>query len=145
MSTLAAWVALAHVLVATGFDLRSREVPNTIPVLLLGWAIVVVAFRLDGNGWGSMLVGLSVGLLASGFFFALGGLGGGDVKLIAALGAVLGHPAIWPALFWIALAGGGFSLIALIRGRRDLAYLPAIALGLSIHLLWQLRTRYACP
>ncbi|MBV8678252.1 MAG: hypothetical protein JO355_13905, partial [Planctomycetaceae bacterium] len=47
MSTMGAWVALAHVLVATGFDLRSREVPNTIPVLLLGWAIVAVAFRLD--------------------------------------------------------------------------------------------------
>jgi prepilin peptidase CpaA len=143
MSAMGTGVALALVLVATVFDLRSREVPNTIPILLLGWAIAVAAFRLDGIGWGSMLVGLSVGFLVSGIFFALGGLGGGDVKLIAALGAVLGHPDIWPALFWIALAGGGFSLIALIRGRRDLAYLPAIALGLSIHLLWQLRTRYA--
>lgn len=141
---MGAWVALALVLVATAFDLRSREVPNTIPVLLLGWAIAVAAFRLDGIDWRSMLVGLSVGFLVSGIFFALGGLGAGDVKLIAGLGAVMGHPAIWPVLFWIALAGGGFSLIALIRGRRDLAYLPAIALGLSIHLLWQFRTGYAC-
>jgi len=133
-------VALVFVLVATIFDLRTREVPDTIPALLLGWAVAVAALGLDGNGWGSMLVGLSVGLLTSGVFFALGGLGGGDVKLIAALGAVLGHPAIWTALFWIALAGGGFSLIALIRGRRDLAYLPAIALGLSIHLLWELKS-----
>jgi prepilin peptidase CpaA len=144
MSTMGAWVALALVLVATVFDLRSREVPDTISVLLLGWAVAVAALRLDGNGWASMLAGLCVGLLASGSFFALGGLGGGDVKLIAALGAVLGHPAIWSALFWTALAGGGCALIALIRGRRDLAYLPAIALGLSIHILWQLRAGYDC-
>lgn len=138
-------MALVLVLVATGFDLRRREVPDTISVLLLGWAVMARAIRLDGNdhGWGSMLAGLAVGLVCSGFFFVLGGLGGGDVKLIAALGAVLGHPAIWPALFWIALAGAVLSLVALIRGRRDLAYLPAIALGLTIHLLWQLRAGHA--
>jgi prepilin peptidase CpaA len=139
---MGAWVALLFVLAATVFDLRSREVPDTIPVLLLGWAVMVAAFRLDGNGWGSMLIGLAVGLLSSGFFFALGGLGGGDVKLITALGAVLGHPTIWPVLFWIAVAGGGLSLMAVARGRRDLAYLPAIAIGLSIHLLWQFRSKY---
>jgi prepilin peptidase CpaA len=143
MSTMGACVALVLVLVATAFDLRSREVPDTISVLLLSWAVAVAALRLDGNGWASMLVGLSVGLLSSGVFFALGGLGGGDVKLISALGAVVGHPAIWTALFWIALAGGGLSLIALFRGRRDLAYLPAIAIGLSIHLLWQLKAGHA--
>ena len=130
---------------ATVFDLRSREVPDTISVLLLGWAVAVDALRLDGIGWGSMLVGLSVGLLASGIFFALGGLGGGDVKLIAALGAVLGHPAIWPALFWIALAGGG-SLARRPVPRPARPGLPPRDRSrlCRSHLLWQLRTRYAC-
>jgi len=140
---MGAWVALGLVLVATVFDLRRREVPDTISVLLLGWAVLAAMLRLDGRGWGAMLAGLAAGLLCSGSFFVLGGLGGGDVKLIAALGAVLGHPAIWPALFWIALAGAVFAIVALVRGRRDLAYLPAIALGLVIHLFWQLRVGYA--
>jgi prepilin peptidase CpaA len=140
---MGAWVALVLVLVATVFDLRRREVPDTISVVLFGWAVVAAMLRLDGTGWGAMLAGFVIGLVCSGLFYALGGLGGGDVKLIAALGATLGHPAIWPALFWIALAGALLSLAGMMRGRRDLAYVPAIATGLAIHLLCQLRVGYA--
>jgi Flp pilus assembly protein protease CpaA len=136
-------VALFFVLLATVFDLKSREVPDTISLGLLACAVAAMALGYQGPGWGSMLGGLALGFGLSGIFFVLGGLGGGDVKMITALGAAIGHPAIWTALFWIALAGGGFSLIALIRGRRDLAYFPAIALGLSIHLLWKLQVGHA--
>jgi len=135
-------IALALLIVATVFDLRTREVPDTISVILMCWAVAVIAFRRDGVGWRAQLAGFCVGLLVSGLFFALNGLGGADVKLIAALGAVLGHPAIWAVLFWVALAGAGLSLIALARGQRDLAYVPAISLGLLIHLFCQIRNEY---
>ena len=138
-----AWVPLLFVLLATAHDLRAREIPDAIPLALLGWALIATAFRLHEVGWASMMGGLAIGLLLSGIFFALSGLGGGDVKLIAALGAALGHAAILPVLFWIALAGGVLSLIALSRGRRDLAYLPAIALGLTVYLLWHERIVHA--
>ena len=64
-------------------------------------------------------------------FFALGGLGGGDVKMIAALGAALGQAAMLARPLLDRAGGRHLSLVALLRGRRDLAYLPAIALGLS--------------
>ncbi len=48
-----------------------------------------------------------------------------------------------PLLFWIAMAGGVFSAIAYVKGRRDLAYVPAIALGFLAFLLWELRGEYA--
>src|SRR4051794_17061453 len=74
------WVPLLFVLVATAYDLKTREVPDAIPLSLLGWAVVATAFRLHDVGWASMLGGLAIGLVLSAIFFALGGLGGGDVK-----------------------------------------------------------------
>src|SRR4051812_33922826 len=140
---MVSWVPLLFVLWATAHDVRTREIPDAIAVALLGTAIVMTALRLHDVGWASLLGGLAIGLALGLVVFALGGWGGGDVKLFAALGAALGHAAILPALFWIAIVGGVLSLAALLRGRRDLAYLPAIALGLLIFLLLQARTGHA--
>ena len=51
-------------------------------------------------------LGLAVGLAVFFPFFALGGMGGGDVKLMAALGTWIGwSPIVWTALYG-AVAGG---------------------------------------
>jgi prepilin peptidase CpaA len=106
MKVLIAWVPLFFVLWATYHDLRTREIPDAIPLALLGWAVVATALRFHAVGWWSLLGGLALGLLLSSIFFALGGLGGGDVKLIAALGAALGPGALLPVLFGSVGAGG---------------------------------------
>jgi prepilin peptidase CpaA len=137
------WVALLFVLLATVFDLKTREVPDTISLGLLACAVVAKALGYQGFGWGSMLGGLAIGFGLSVIFFVLGGLGGGDVKMITALGAALGHAAILPFLFWVALAGGMLSVVELLRGRRDLAYMPAITLGFLMFLLWNERLAHA--
>lgn len=62
--------------------------------------------------------------------------GGGDAKLIAAVGALLGPVGLLFALFWTAVAGGVLALIAMVRGQRDYAYGPAIALGYLAYLVW---------
>ena len=129
------WVLLLFVLPATVIDLKTREVPDLLSLTLLGWAIVVTGLHLHDVGWASLLGGFLIGIGFSGAFYVMGGIGGGDVKFIAALGAALGHAAIIPALFWIALSGGALALLALYRGKRDLAYLPAIAIGLAIDQL----------
>ncbi len=132
MQVLWLWLPLGFVLVATVYDLRSREIPDWISLLLLAWAVLATAFRLHPIGWLSLLGGLAIGFVLSLLWFVLGGLGAGDVKLLAALGAALGHVGVLFTLFWIALAGGVLGLVALSRGKRDLAYGPAIALGLFI-------------
>ena len=78
-----------------------------------------------------MGVGVSIGV----FLFWLGGFGGGDAKLLAALGATLGPRALLPFLFYAAIAGGLLAGVALVRGKRDLAYAPAMALGLLVFLM----------
>jgi prepilin peptidase CpaA len=121
----------ALLLAAAASDLRSREIPDAIPALL----------ALSGFGWLAMLSGpqaLAWGLIASLLAFALGvvafrhaQLGGGDVKLIAALMPWLPGDRVGAFALVTAIAGGLLCLaIAAIRfasvARRDGA---AAALG----------------
>ena len=117
MEYLGDWLLIAVVLVAAALDLKSRRIPNWLTVS--GFA-TALAFRLP-YGTAPVLDGLIAGLIALGLsvpFFALGGLGGGDVKLLAAVGAFLGVDRLWMALFVTVMVGGALALIAVIRQRR---------------------------
>lgn len=119
MHSFAWWPTLFVLAVATFTDLRSRRIPNwlALPFLLAG--IAVSPWRPDwhpngqGFGWhglGQSFAGLGLGLLIYGFLFWLGGMGGGDVKLCAALGAWIGPFQLLIALFITAMAGGIMAL-----------------------------------
>jgi prepilin peptidase CpaA len=62
-------------------------------------------------------------------------MGGGDVKLMAAFGALLGPAGILSAALFAAIAGGVCALGFAIWGRRAIPYAPAIVLGAWISLL----------
>ena len=115
--------ALIVALAACVFDVKSRRIPN---VLTFGAASGAMGFALAKGGLialGWSAAGWAVGAALYLPFFALGGIGGGDVKLLAALGAWLGPgPAVWLAL-WSALAGGPMAVIvALTRGYTGQAF-----------------------
>ena len=131
-------VPLALVGAAALVDLRRREIPDLLPVLVLVWAAVSALAGWSPVGLLPAGLGLLAGFVAGAVLWRMGGLGGGDVKLLAALGAALGPLGLLLALRWIALSGGVLALIARARGRADLAYGPAIAFGLAVHacLAW---------
>ena len=83
--------------------------------------------------WIEFASGAALGFVLTFPLYALGGFGGGDLKLVVALGAALGPLALLSTLFWMALCGGVLACVAWLRGRRNLAYVPAIALGLLIY------------
>jgi prepilin peptidase CpaA len=123
------WVCFLSLVVATLVDLRRREIPDSIPIALLGLAIAATAFGVAAEGWLSLAIGLALGLAIGACLVWAGGFGGGDAKLLAAVGAVLGPRAFLTFLFYAAIAGGVLAAIALMRGKRDIAYAPALALG----------------
>ena len=136
MALLAITVPLALLVVATLCDLRKREVPDWISLAILGWAVIAIALRLHNVGWMGGLIGLLIGFALTAVVFYLGGLGGADVKLVSATGAVVGPFALIFVLFWMALAGGVLAIIAAVRGKRDYAYVPAITLGFIAYLIY---------
>jgi prepilin peptidase CpaA len=102
---------------ACWFDVRTRRIPNrlTFPAAALGLIAATVTQGGHGAVWSAagFLVGLAI------FFplFALRGLGGGDVKLMGALGAWLGTSVIFGVAFYTAIAGGVLALVLIAKHR----------------------------
>ena len=99
------------------WDLRARRIPN---LLTFGGAALAIAYSLWTSGFGGLLTsvgGWAVGCALFLPMFVLGGMGAGDVKLAACLGAWLGPmPAVFVALY-SAIAGGVMALaVALATG-----------------------------
>ena len=130
-SMILLWFSLACVSIATWTDLRKREVPDSLSIVLGLAAVGVTATGWSGLSWASLLGGAALGFALSVPLFAREILGGGDVKLLTALGAALGMPHILGVLFWTGIVGGFLGLVALLRKKQDLAYVPAILGGLA--------------
>jgi prepilin peptidase CpaA len=98
-------------------DARTGRIPNVITVGGALAGLVAHATWPGGDGAAFSSIGALAGLLVFFPFFALRGLGGGDVKLMAALGAWVGWRAILGAALYAAVAGGVMAVIvALARG-----------------------------
>jgi prepilin peptidase CpaA len=114
--SIALWPTLAVLAVATFTDLRSRRIPNWLvfPFLLAGF---VVSGALHGwAGIGHSLAGMALGALLFGVLCALGGMGMGDVKLVAAIGAWIGSAQLLIALVLTAMAGGVMAICWAVAG-----------------------------
>lgn len=109
-------VLIGTAAVAVWCDLRERRIPNrlTIPACVAALGLRALL------GWDPLtagLLGLGAGFLVALPIFALGGLGGGDVKLVAAVGAFVGPSALVPTLLVAAIAGGLLALAFAVRER----------------------------
>jgi prepilin peptidase CpaA len=106
MHSFAWWPTLTVLAVAVFTDLRSRRIPNwlVLPFMVLGLA--VCTWQRGWHGLGNSSAGLGLAILLYGFLFFLGGMGAGDVKLAAAIGAWIGPSQLFFALVVTAMAGG---------------------------------------
>jgi prepilin peptidase CpaA len=95
-------------------DLRERKIYNAVllPFLILGFIINTIVSGLTGMG--QSFLGLVVGLGILLIPFLLGGMGAGDVKLLAVIGALKGMSFVIMAAFYMALAGGIIALIVIV-------------------------------
>ena len=117
MSNTVAVIVLLVASVACITDIRSRRIPN---VLTFGAALAAIAFHTYGTGWAGLQTAGLGWLAGAALFlpmFLLGGMGAGDVKLLAALGAWLGpRDTLWLAVY-SCIAGGILGIVvALARG-----------------------------
>ena len=113
-------------------DLRERKIYNAIilPVLFFG-----LAFNIFTDGWSGLvqslawfLVGLSILIIP----FAFGGMGAGDVKLLAVIGAVKGPVFILYSALGMAVAGGIIALAIIIYKHRLIRLGGSLLRGVSL-------------
>jgi prepilin peptidase CpaA len=117
-NTLPLIVVAAAAITAAVIDVRIRRVPN-----LLNGSIALIGLGLAAMGLGRIgiwlaLAGCLVGLALMLPGYLIGATGGGDVKLLAAVGTLLGPGATLRAFVASAIAGGLIAIyVAWRRGR----------------------------
>lgn len=122
-------------------DLRFRRIPNWACGVLFLAGVVASGFEQGLSGILWSLGGAWAGLLAFLIFYALGGMGGGDIKLMAACGSLIGLRGLPVAIVLSAGIGGIIAVAALLFARlrsksaETIPYAPAIVAGSLLALL----------
>jgi leader peptidase (prepilin peptidase)/N-methyltransferase len=141
LDAVTAAALLAGLVAITVVDLERQIIPDvlSLPGILAGVLANLATGRLP---WLESIMGILVG---GGVFLAIilasgGGMGGGDMKLGAMLGAFLGWKIVLLSML-VAVVAGGILAVALIatgvRGRKDpIPFGPFLALGGAVGLFW---------
>lgn len=145
-ATVVYWLLVAALVVITFIDLDHQIIPDVIslPGIIIGF---LCSFAIPWLSWSDSLLGILLGggslwLVAVLYEFLTKkeGMGGGDIKLLAMLGAFLGWKAILPIIFISSLVGSliGVPLMLVKKADSKLAipFGPFLALGALIYLFW---------
>jgi leader peptidase (prepilin peptidase)/N-methyltransferase len=146
LATPVYWLFVAALVVITFIDLDHQIIPDVIslPGIPIGFAC---SFYIPWLSWSDSLLGILVGggiLLAIAWLYEViakrEGMGGGDIKLLAMLGAFLGWKAILPVVFLSSLLGTlvGVPLMLLQKGDTKFAipFGPFLAASAIVYLFW---------
>lgn len=115
MHSIAWWPTLAVLAVATFTDLRSRRIPNWLVLPFLAAGLGISGWLYGWRGLGQSAEGMLLGLVVFGVLHLMGGMGAGDVKLAAAIGAWVGPRQLVLALVVTGLAGGVMAMAWALR------------------------------
>ena len=113
---LFSFVFTGLLLVACIIDLREFRIPNAIPLALIALFLIKAAASDDVSVWPAHLAAFGLTFSFGLLVFALGMLGGGDVKLITASALWFGTSAL-PSFLAITAIGGGLLAVILLALR----------------------------
>jgi prepilin peptidase CpaA len=166
MSDVAFAASAAVAIAGAGIDLRTGRIPNVLTAATAATGLALAAAGLTGTPLPASAAGGALGLALMLPGHLVGGTGGGDVKLMGALGTLVGPGAVVVMFLASAIAGGALALAhAWRRGRMGVtvartvqlaagatgskatvdaaapltrfAYGPAIAVGAIVAGLWR--------
>ena len=103
---------------ATVIDIRTRRIPNALTAVMAAAGLGLAAAGVSGISVGASVAGLLVGFALMMPGHMLGATGAGDVKLMAAVGAIVGPGMAVTAFLFTAIAGGVLAVVVAIRRRR---------------------------
>jgi prepilin peptidase CpaA len=109
---------VAGVVGATVVDLRTRRIPNVLTATMAAVGIGIAAAGLNVVSVWAAALGLIVGLALMLPGHVLGATGAGDVKLMAAIGSLVGPTLVVKAVLFTLLAGGVLALAVAFKRKR---------------------------
>lgn len=109
-------------IVATYWDIHYRKIPNklTFPMILAG--IIMGLLRAGYAGIIESLKGMVIGFaILFAFYVTIGGIGEGDIKLLAAFGALGGSVFVIRAAIYGIVLGGIYAIVCLALKKKLMA------------------------
>ena len=112
------WVPLlliAVLLIAAMTDFRSAKIPNWLTMPMIAAGLVSHALAGGWSGFMNSLQGFGLGFGLFLTLYWLGGLGAGDVKLVAAIGSVMGPAGTVSALMAVGAVSGVYGVCLMLH------------------------------
>jgi prepilin peptidase CpaA len=121
--------------IAATTDILYRKIPNavTIPTVIFGLVFHTYLSGINGFLFSAGGTFLGLGLLL--IFYIMGMMGAGDVKLMGAIGSILGPSGVFKAFLFTAIAGGVYAIIVMAAKGQLMPFLKRIVLSLKLSLL----------
>ncbi len=133
-------IFLSTMLVLSGIDITHQIVPDKINLFIFILGIIVTV--LDHNNWLTHVIGFFAVSVPLFVLLLFGGMGGGDVKLYAAAGLLIGWKLALLSIVLASIFGAVASIILLIAGKAKdggktrIPFVPFIALSMLVVLFW---------
>ena len=121
--------ALTAASVAALIDVRSRRIPNWLTLGTLFLGLGLNAWLHGFGGLTTAIFGAALGFALLVPFYVMRVMGAGDVKLLSALGALVGAQALVSVAVYAALVGGAISLLILTARGQLLAGVSDVFVG----------------
>lgn len=114
--TAQVWISGVVGVAAIVDDVARRKIANWIPCSAFAAGLILQTIQGGWRGAGAALAGTAAGAGVFLIFYLMGGMGGGDVKLMAGFGAVLGVKRLLEAALWTAGCGGLLAALVIVAG-----------------------------
>ena len=143
---LTLFVFCSALVTITFIDLEHQIIPDVIslPGIVIGF---VASFFIPGHSWQNSLIGILAGggsllIVAYGYQFLTGkeGMGGGDIKLLAMMGAFLGWRSVPFIIFSASLVGSVIGIALMLAKGKDsklaIPFGPFLAFGAILYIFY---------
>jgi leader peptidase (prepilin peptidase) / N-methyltransferase len=142
------WILISLFIIITVSDIKYMLIPDKILLFFAG-IFLIERIILPLSPWWDSLLGAAVGftLLLLISIVSKGGMGGGDIKLYALLGFVLGTKLVLMSFFFSTLLGAVLGLLGIAFGiferKKPIPFGPFIAMGTLIAFFYGERILHA--
>jgi prepilin peptidase CpaA len=116
-------------------DVKWKRIPNALTYPTMAIAMAVHGFMGGASGLIYSIEGLCLGLTLLIVFYFLGMMGAGDVKLMSAVGSILGPAGVFKAFLFTAIVGGVYALVVLAYHGQLIGFMKRAALSLKLSLV----------
>lgn len=141
-------ITVTTVLSAAIYDYRSRLIPNVITFAAMLTGLGLHSLHTGWNGLWFSFSGLALGGGMLLFFYLLGGMGAGDVKLMAGVGALLGVEKVLAVFILTVIAGGLMAVVQILRQysfKKILSHIKNLLHGFSYQKYFRLDNKTDDP